>query len=133
MTAADAAIAAKPSRLTEARAVVTACAVLSLVLAAPIMAMSVPWFCDLYFHMARMAILENPHAAHISDWYRSDWRLLPNLAMDLVVPTLGEAIGTAAATRVFVALTIELTLPCSLEQHVSKNSRVTWFPVVRLV
>src|SRR5258707_14368861 len=70
MTAADAAIAAKPHRLTEARAVMTACAVLSLVLAAPIMAMSVPWFCDLYFHMARMEILENPHAADISHWYR---------------------------------------------------------------
>jgi hypothetical protein len=87
MTIADAAIAAKPRRLAEARAVLAACAVLSLVLAAPIMAMSVPWFCDLYFHMARMAILENPHAAHISDWYRPDWRLVPNLAMDLLVPT----------------------------------------------
>jgi len=130
MTAADAAIAAKPSRLTEARAVVTACAVLSLVLAAPIMAMSVPWFCDLYFHMARMAILENPHAADISDWYRSDWRLLPNLAMDLVVPTLGEAIGTAAATRVFVALTFVLTFTGTVALHHAIHRKVTWFPLV---
>ncbi len=130
MTAADAAIAAKPHRVTEARAVVTACAVLSLVLAAPIMAMSVPWFCDLYFHMARMAILENPHAAHISDWYRSDWRLLPNLAMDLVVPTLGEAIGTAAATRVFVALTFVLTFTGTVALHRAIHRKVTWFPLV---
>src|SRR5216683_3129291 len=130
MTAADAAIAAKPHRLTEARAVVTACAVLSLVLAAPIMAMSVPWFCDLYFHMARMAILENPHAAHISDWYRSDWRLLPNLAMDLVVPTLGTAIGTAAATRVFVALTFVLTFTGTVALHHAIHRKVTWFPLV---
>lgn len=130
MTTADAAIAAKPHRLTEARAVVTACAVLSLVLAAPIMAMSVPWFCDLYFHMARMAILENPHAAHISDWYRPDWRLLPNLAMDLVVPTLGKAIGTAAATRVFVALTFVLTFTGTVALHHAIHRKLTWFPLV---
>src|SRR5258708_2641161 len=130
MTAADAAIAAKPHRLTEARAVMTACAVLSLVLAAPIMAMSVPWFCDLYFHMARMAILENPPAAHISDWYRPDSRLVPNLAMDLLVPTLGKAIGTAAATRVFVALTFVLTLTGTVALHHALLRKVAWFPLV---
>jgi len=130
MTAADAAIAAQPRRLTEARAVMTACVVLSLVLAAPIMAMSVPWFCDLYFHMARMAILENPHAAHISDWYRPDWRLVPNLAMDLVVPTLGKAIGTAAATRVFLALTFVLTFTGTVALHHAIHRKLTWFPLV---
>src|SRR5258708_21832940 len=130
MTAADVAIAAKPHRLTEARAVMTACAVLSLVLAAPIMAMSVPWFCDLYFHMARMAILENPHAAHISDWYRPDWRLVPNLPMGLLVPTPGQAIGTAPATRGFVPLTFVLTLTGTVALHHAIHRKVTWFPLV---
>jgi hypothetical protein len=130
MTIADAAIAAKPRRLAEAPAVLAACAVLSLVLAAPIMAMSVPWFCDLYFHMARMAILENPHAAHISDWYRPDWRLVPNLAMDLLVPTLAKAIGAAAATRVFVALIFVLTFTGTVALHHAIHRKVTWFPLV---
>jgi hypothetical protein len=130
MTVAADAIAAQPRRLTEARAVVAACAVLSLVLAAPILAMSVPWFCDLYFHMARMAILENPHAAYIADWYRPDWRLVPNLAMDLLVPTLGKAIGTAAATRIFVALTFVLTLTGTLALHHAIHRKLTWFPLV---
>ncbi len=130
MTAVDAAIAAKPHRLTEPRAVIIACAALSLVLAVPVLAMSVPWFCDLYFHMARMAILENPHTAHISDWYRPDWRLLPNLAMDLVLPMLGKAIGIAAATRVFVAATLVLTFTGTVALHHAIHRKLTWFPLL---
>ena len=130
MTAADAALAAKPHRLTEARAVVAASAVLSLVLALPVLAMSVPWFCDLYFHMARMVVLENPRAAHIAEWYRPDWRLVPNLAMDLVVPGLAKAMGTAAATRVFVALTLVLTFTGTLALHHAIHRRLTWFPLL---
>jgi hypothetical protein len=130
MTAADAALAAKPHRLTEARAVMAACAVLSLVLALPVLAMSVPWFCDLYFHMARMVVLENPQAAPISEWYRPDWRLVPNLAMDLVVPSLAKAIGTAAATRAFVALTLVLTFTGSVALHHAIHRKLTWFPLL---
>jgi hypothetical protein len=130
MTAADAALAAKPHRLTEARAVIAAAAVLSLVLALPVLAMSVPWFCDLYFHMARMVVLETPHAAPISDWYRPDWRLVPNLAMDLVVPSLAKAIGTEAATRVFVALTLVLTFTGSVALHHAIHRKLTWFPLL---
>ena len=130
MTAADAALAAQPNRLTEARAVIAASAVLSLALAAPVLAMSVPWFCDLYFHMARMVVLENPHAAHISDWYRPDWRLVPNLAMDLVVPSLAKAIGTAAATRVFMALTLVLTFTGTIALHHAIHRKLTWFPLL---
>src|SRR6185312_9583398 len=130
MTAADATLAAKPHRLTEARAVMAASAILSLVLALPILAMSVPWFCDLYFHMARMVVLENPQAAYIGDWYRADWRLVPNLAMDLIVPGLAKAIGTAAATRVFVALTLVLTLAGSMALHHALHHKLTWFPLL---
>ena len=130
MTIADATLAFKPHRLAAPRTVIAACAVLSLVLAAPILAMSVPWFCDLYFHMARMAILEHPQAAYISDWYRPDWRLVPNLAMDLVVPTLGRAIGTAAATRIFVALTLVLTFTGTVALHRAIHRQAAWFPLV---
>ena len=130
MTATDAAIAATPHRLAETRLVIAAAALLSLVLAAPILAMTVPWFCDLYFHMARMAILEHPQAAYISDWYRPDWRLVPNLAMDLTVPALGKAIGTAAATRVFLALTFVLTFTGTVALHHAIHRRLTWFPLL---
>jgi hypothetical protein len=130
MTAADATLAAKPHRLTEARAVIAASAMLSLVLALPILAMSVPWFCDLYFHRARMVVLENPQAAYIGDWYGPDWRLVPNLAMDLIVPGLAEAIGTAAATRVFIALTLVLTFAGSVALHHALHRKLTWFPLL---
>lgn len=130
MTAADATLAAKPHRLTEARAVIAVSVVLSLVLALPILAMSVPWFCDLYFHMARMVVLENPQAAYIGDWYRPDWRLVPNLAMDLIVPGLAKATGTAAATRVFVALTLILTFAGSVALHHALHRKLTWFPLL---
>jgi hypothetical protein len=130
MTTAQAAIATKPHRLSEARAVLAICAVLSLAIALPILAMSVPWFCDLYFHLARMAIIEHPHAAYIADWYRVDWRLIPNLAMDLVVPMLGAAIGTAAATRIFVALTLVLTFTGTVALSRAIHRRLSWFPLV---
>ena len=130
MTATADAFAAKPHRLTEAHAVIAASVILSLVLALPVLAMSVPWFCDLYFHMARMVVLENPQAAHIGDWYRPDWRLVPNLAMDLVVPGLAKTMGTAAATRVFVALTLVLTFAGSVALHHALHRKLSWFPLL---
>jgi hypothetical protein len=103
---------------------------IACVLVAPILSISVPWFCDLFFHMARMAILENPQAPYVSDWYRMQWQLLPNLAMDLVVPTLARAMGVAAATRVFIALTFVLILSGTLALHRAVHKKASWFPFV---
>lgn len=120
----------KPRRFTQSHAVILTCAGLSLVLITPVMAMSVPWFSDLFFHMARMAILEAPDSPYISDWYRTDWQLLPNLAMDLIVPRLGLVMSTEAATRVFVAATFVLIFSGTLALHHAVHKKVTWFPLI---
>ncbi|MDI9408253.1 MAG: hypothetical protein QM523_03295 [Candidatus Pacebacteria bacterium] len=54
-------------------------------------------------HLARMVIIadggKSPMLAH---YYGLEWRALPNLAMDLIVPPLGLLIGVELAMKVFV-------------------------------
>jgi hypothetical protein len=120
---------AQPRHFTRSRAVVLTSAALTLVLIAPVLAISVPWFCDLFFHMARMAILENPDAPYIRDWYRVEWQLLPNLGLDLIVPGMAQVMGTQAATRVFVAATLALIFTGTVALHRAIHRQVMWLPL----
>jgi hypothetical protein len=56
-------------------------------------------------YVARMGILAHPET---SQNYVVHWHLIPNLAMDLVVPWLGLVVGVETAGRLFIAATMAL-------------------------
>src|SRR6266853_104807 len=57
----------------------------------PLAWVSVPRLVDYPNHLARMWILlQNGKIPELADNYIVHWRLLPNLAMDLVVPLLAQ-------------------------------------------
>jgi hypothetical protein len=74
---------------------------------APLFWVRVPALVDYPNHLARMWILaQHGRIPTLSANYSIDWRILPDLAMDLVVPPLAQIMPIEAAGRVFIALTM---------------------------
>ena len=89
---------------------------------APLIVIPVPAMIDYVNHLARMEFLAN-HAQHPA--YLTDWQLVPNLAMDLVVPILARAMSVSVATRLFfsVALVLIVTGAIAIEVAVAGRHR----------
>jgi hypothetical protein len=79
--------------------------VLLAVTLSPLLWVTVPPLIDFPNHLARMSVLANvdPSAA-VATNYVVQWRLVPNLAMDLVVPLLARIMSLTTAGRVFIAI-----------------------------
>lgn len=87
---------------------VTAYLSLGVITLSPLLWASVPPLVDYPNHLARMAILAHVGNPAIAENYVSNWHLLPNLAMDLVVPALTHLLPLECAGRVFIAATMAL-------------------------
>jgi hypothetical protein len=60
-------------------------------------------------HLARMYLLRMlPVSPGLQQYYAINWHLLPNLAMDLVVPILSRLVPLAFAGKLFILLTLFL-------------------------
>jgi hypothetical protein len=106
----------------------------SLIVAAglllPLVFVSVPPFCDLYFHIARMVVLADPAAPYVRDWYVPDWHFVPNLAMDAIVPLLAQVMPVLIAVKLFVATTFLLLLFGTLALHHALYRQLSWLPLL---
>src|SRR5215469_1328544 len=96
----------------------------------PLAFVSVPPFCDLYFHIARMVVLADPAAAYVRDWYAPDWHFVPNLAMDAIVPLLARLMPVLTAVKLFVAATFLLLLFGTLALHYALYRQLSWLPLL---
>ena len=69
---------------------------------APVLWFSIPAaMVDYPNHLARMFVLARDGTAQAQPYYEVNWSVIPNLAMDLLVPPLGRLIGVEAAMRLF--------------------------------
>jgi hypothetical protein len=58
-------------------------------------------------HLARMYVLLNYHNdPHLQEYYRVNFTILPNLAMDIIVPFLAKFVGLEIAGKLMVVLNI---------------------------
>ena len=56
-------------------------------------------------HLARMHVLANWETSELlQQFYTVQWKSIPNLAMDLVVPPLSSIVGIETAGKIFIAL-----------------------------
>jgi hypothetical protein len=102
-------ISSGPERTS--RQALWAAACISLVLAAPLLASRLPMLGDYSNHLARMYVLkEVPGNAALSAIYEVVWGVIPNLAMDLIVPPLSTLVPLETAGRIFIALALLLPL-----------------------
>ncbi|MEZ5853542.1 MAG: hypothetical protein R3D67_01885 [Hyphomicrobiaceae bacterium] len=72
----------------------------------PVISYPLPPLADYANHLARMHIISAlPHDAVLARYYTVEWQIIPNLAMDLVVPPLAKVFGVYPAGQMFTALT----------------------------
>lgn len=84
-----------------------ATAVFAVLLAAslsPVLLVAIPAMVDYPNHLARMYILSASGTPDANPFYRLEWSLSPNLAMDLAIPQLARLIGVENACRLFLLL-----------------------------
>src|SRR2546423_4121872 len=115
--------------LSAPRQIILAWTVLVIALLVPLCATPIVPSNDLFFHAARMFVLQNPGTPYASDWYQVDWAVMPNLAMDIIVPPLASLIGTLPAINAFVGLTFFLIFSGTLALHYALYGRLSWLPL----
>src|SRR5438128_9210751 len=60
-------------------------------------------------HLARMYIINSlPHSPTLQRYYEVHWQLIPNLALDLIVPQLARFLPVEQAMLMFTSLTLTL-------------------------
>ena len=100
----------------------------------PLVLTRVPPLVDYPDHLARMWILlHRDDIQALATNYVIDWRLLPNLAMDLIVPALAQIMPLEIAGRVFIAATMALLMLATAALHRVFHGRVGWWPLASLL
>ena len=75
----------------------------------PLLIFKIPVMADYPNHLARIyAIASLSHDPLLARYYEIDWRLVPDLAVDAIMPLLAQAVGIFTAGKLFVVLTIAL-------------------------
>jgi len=88
-----------------------------------------PAMVDYNNHLARMFVLARDGTAQAHPYYQVTWSLVPNLAMDLIVPGIGRHIGVETANRYFYLLgqILIVTGAMALEHSVKGRFQVAGF------
>jgi hypothetical protein len=85
-------------------------------------------------HLARMYILAQDGGNEtLNQFYRVDWKILPNLAMDFVTPFLARAIGVEAAGKAFLSMTFLVFLGGVVALHYSIHRRYSAWPFLSAI
>jgi hypothetical protein len=100
----------------------------------PLLWVSIPPLVDYPNHLARTWILlQNGKIPELADNYVVHWRLVPNLALDLVVPALARVMPIDVAGRVFIALTMLSLVAGTATLHRALHGRVSLWPLASLL
>ncbi len=86
-----------------------AAAVLAIILVLPLFVVELPPVLDYPNHLARMKILaEGPANPIMSRIYAIDWGLIPNIAIDLIMPPMLKVMPLFTAGKIMLAVTVLL-------------------------
>jgi hypothetical protein len=114
----------------QTRQLVPATALLLAIVIAPVLLTKLPAFCDYTNHLARMHIMSVQDNL-LETFYRIQWRVIPNLGIELIVPSLARAFGIFAAGKLFVVL--YTLLLCAVATWIAlRDSRPAFLGLVSL-
>jgi hypothetical protein len=100
----------------------------------PLVSVDLPPLVDYPNHLARMVILaDNGHTPGLARFYDIRWSLLPNLAMDAIVPPLLHVLPLMVAGRVFLALLLAVMAAGMLLLHRALWGRWSLWPCLGLL
>ncbi len=104
---------------------------LALIAVVPLVMVEIPPLVDYPNHLTRMWLLfVAPPDASVYHYYRPDWQLLPNLAMEGVMPLLLMFLPLEVAGRVFVGLTLLLMASGVAALHYALFRRISPWPLL---
>jgi hypothetical protein len=96
----------------------------------PVLLADVPPLVDYPNHLARMYLLGHlSESGSLKDYYAVNWALIPDLAMDLVVPAVARVLPLAWAAKLFLLATLALIAAGTAGVHRSANGRWTLWPL----
>ena len=100
----------------------------------PLLWAAVPPLVDYPNHLARMWVLvQNGALPDLASNYAVRWHLLPNLAMDLIVPALAQFMPLETAGRLFIALTMLSLVAGTVTLHSALHGRLGFWPLSSLL
>ena len=109
-------------------------AILTLLVLVPVFVVAVPPLADYVNHLARMHVIAvRGHDPFLDAFYSIDWQLIPNLAMDLIVPVLARVMDVYRAGQVFAAMTVLAIVTGPMAVHRALYGRFNAFPMVVFV
>ncbi len=84
-------------------------------------------------HLARMHILAGGGSDILGEFYRIQWAVLPNLAMDVIVPPLSKIVPLEIAGRFFIALVFFLLLSGTCALFYTLHRRISLWPLLAVL
>jgi len=103
------------------------CAVISI----PVLTHKLPPLSDYINHLARMYVIDaQGHDAYLDRFYEIHWQIIPNLMMDMVVPTLARVMNIYLAGQFFLISIFVLILSGTLALNRALTGRWSALPLV---
>lgn len=86
---------------------------------------------DYHNHLARMHILvQDGTDPVLNQFYRTNWQVVPNLAMDLLVPWLAHLMPLEDAARLFTGLIFVLITTGTVALYAALHRELSWWPLL---
>ena len=105
--------------------------VASVALLAPFFVIDVLPLQDYPNHLARIHILSHlENSPILQQYYQASWTLVPNLAMDVIVPLLAQLFPLEVAGAIFCALVLLSTAPAVSLLHYTLHRKLSLWPFV---
>jgi hypothetical protein len=122
----EAALAGEPSRAAWWAALTAMVVALTL----PLLLVQVPPLTDYLNHLARMYVLAHPADPVLSRMLAPHWALLPNIAVDLVVPALMQVLPVYAAGKAMVLACVLVPVTGAVAYSRALFGRRSYWPVL---
>jgi hypothetical protein len=90
---------------------------------APVLSVDIPAMIDYVNHLARIHLFVDAAAGRPNPAYEIDWRLYPNLAVDIVVPVLARFVSVETATRLFLLASQALVVSGAVALEIEVRGR----------
>jgi hypothetical protein len=90
---------------------------------APLLSVEIPAMIDYVNHLARMHLLVDAAGGRPNPAYQIDWRLYPNLAVDIIVPVLARFVSVETAARLFLLASQTLIVSGAIALEVEVRGR----------
>ncbi|WP_316181171.1 MULTISPECIES: hypothetical protein [unclassified Bradyrhizobium] len=103
--------------------------VLAIVLALPFLLVDVPPVLDYPNHLARLFVLAHPDDPVLSQMYAPNWRVLPNLGMDVIGVALLRFTDVHVGGRILLALSLFAPLFGVIAYHRAVFGRLSLWPL----